>query len=94
MFTNKEREANMLPKTKCPCENCLLIPACNNRSTMAAINVVSSIDKCSLLKDFLDVNRVSKSFTDFDSQLSREELEEKLDQVNIYIPIGTLHLIK
>lgn len=93
MHTDKEREANMLPK-KCPCENCLLIPICKNRSTMAAINVISSIDKCSLLWNFLDINRVAKSFTDFDSHLSRKELQEKLDQVNIYIPIGTLHLVK
>ena len=84
----------MLPKTKCPCENCLLIPACNNRNPIPAINAITSINTCSLLKDFLNISRVSRDFTSFDSNLSREELQKKLDQLDLYIPIDILHILK
>lgn len=86
----------MLPNkevTKCPCKNCLLLPICNGRSAVPAINVISSIDKCSLLKDFLNVTAVAKTYTHFDSDLSREEIKDKINQLNTYIPCGNLHLL-
>jgi hypothetical protein len=94
MFTDKEREANMLPKTKCPCENCLMIPICRNRSSSEGINVIKATEKCSLLSDFLKIIEISQGCVEFSSHLSRVELDKRLDQVNIYLPYGSLHVTK
>lgn len=83
---------------KCPCEDCLLLPMCKNRSTTQAINLINATEKCYLLKDFLNITEISKSkiskrYTDFNSNLSRAELEKRLDQLDKYLPLGTLHII-
>ena len=79
--------------TKCPCEKCLLIPICRNRNRFPEMNFISSLDKCSLLKDYFKVSRIAKYYTDFDSDLTEKEINKRFQRVDVYLPCGNLHAL-
>jgi len=78
---------------KCPCENCLLLPICKNRCEFEAINLIRSVNQCCLLQDFLKA-KPEKVDTHFDTNLPRQEFKNRLNQVNNYLPLGTLKILR
>ena len=62
---------------KCPCENCLLLPRCNNRNSRKPLNFVISINKCSLLYQFLEITKIYIPTTEIWSDLEEKELTKR-----------------
>jgi len=71
---------------KCPCENCLLLPKCKNRHPLKSTNLIISIEKCSLLYEFLKVTKTNAPTTEFWSDLEDKELNKRLKEVDKFIP--------
>ena len=71
---------------KCPCENCLMIPICRNRHNSNPVNVILAIEQCSLLKDYLEVTKTNSPTREFWSNLEREVLDDRLDDLDESLP--------
>ena len=71
---------------KCPCENCLLLPRCNNRNSRKPLNFVISINKCSLLYQFLEITKIYIPTTEIWSDLEEKELTKRLEETGKFLP--------
>jgi len=71
---------------KCPCENCLLIGICKNRSKTKPVNFVHALNQCSLLCKFLKIDKISLPTLQLWSNLDAEELQKRLDKASKFIP--------
>ena len=71
---------------KCPCENCLIISICRNRRKSNPVNIILAIEKCTLLRDFLETTRTNSPTMEFWSNLEKEELDKRIEELDKSLP--------